>query len=125
MGTPEIQWLALVVHWFHVVVGVMWIGASFYLISWENKFNRSTDLRDGVEGNFWTIQGGDFYYVEKLKFAPARLPDKLHWFKYEAYLTWLSGFVLLCIVYYADARAMMVDRDVADISGAASVAIGI
>ena len=125
MSADGIQWLSLVVHWFHVIIAVMWIGASFYLISWENKFNRETGLGDGIEGNFWTIQGGDFYYVEKLKNAPRQLPEKLHWFKYEAYLTWLSGFILLCIVLYADARAMMVDRAVADISPAASVGIGV
>ncbi|MBT5457238.1 MAG: hypothetical protein HOK82_11570, partial [Rhodospirillaceae bacterium] len=108
-----------------MVIGVMWIGASFYLISWENKFNRTTGLRDGVEGNFWTIQGGDFYYVEKLKEAPAELPAELHWFKYEAYLTWLSGFLLLCIVFYVDARAMLVNRNVTDIGPEAAIAIGI
>jgi uncharacterized membrane protein len=125
MGGVAFQWISLVVHWFHVVIGVMWIGASFYLISWENKFNRTTGLRDGVEGNFWTIQGGDFYYVEKLKEAPAELPAELHWFKYEAYLTWLSGFLLLCIVFYVDARAMLVNRNVTDIGPEAAIAIGI
>lgn len=120
-----VSWLAVLAHWFHVIAGIMWIGASFYLISWENKFNRSKGLREGIEGNFWTIQGGDFYYVEKLKKAPARLPEELHWFKYEAYLTWLSGFVLLCLVFYLNAGAMMVDTSVADIRPGAAVAIGL
>lgn len=123
MAGPTLQWFTLLVHWFHVIIGVMWIGASFYLISWENKFNRTVGLRDGVDGNFWTIQGGDFYYVEKLKHAPAKLPDELHWFKYEAYLTWISGFLLLCIVFYIDARAMMLNEYHADLSPAAAIAI--
>lgn len=125
MYAPDFQWIALIVHWFHVIIGVMWVGASFYLISWENKFNRTVDLRAGIEGNFWTIQGGDFYYVEKLKNAPAQLPDQLHWFKYEAYLTWLSGFVLLCIVFYLDAQAMMIDPRLADIAPAAAIGISL
>lgn len=125
MGVAAFQWITLLVHWFHVIIGVMWIGASFYLISWENKFNRTAGLRDGVEGNFWTIQGGDFYYVEKLKYAPAELPSELHWFKYEAYLTWLSGFLLLCIVFYVDARAMLVNQHLAGIGPGLAIAISI
>jgi uncharacterized membrane protein len=123
MAGPALQWFTLLAHWFHVIIGVMWIGASFYLISWENKFNRKVGLREGVEGNFWTIQGGDFYYVEKLEYAPAQLPDELHWFKYEAYLTWISGFLLLSIVFYVDARAMMLNARHADWSPLAAVAL--
>lgn len=125
MGGAAFQWITLVVHWFHVIIGVMWIGASFYLISWENKFNRTVGLRDGIEGNFWTIQGGDFYYVEKLKYAPAEMPTELHWFKYEAYLTWLSGFLLLCIVFYVDARAMLVSQHLAGVGPEAAIAISL
>ena len=81
------EWISLFLRWAHVIAALAWIGASFYLISWENKFNRVKNLRTGVEGDFWTIQGGDFYFVEKLKGAPSQIPDVLHWFKYEAYLT--------------------------------------
>lgn len=101
------EWISLFLRWAHVIAALAWIGASFYLISWENKFNRVKNLRTGVEGDFWTIQGGDFYFVEKLKGAPVKIPDELHWFKYEAYLTWLSGFALLTIYYYANASQMM------------------
>jgi uncharacterized membrane protein len=103
-------WISMLLRWLHVVVAMAWIGASFYLISWENKFNRLKDLRPGVEGDFWTIQGGDFYFVEKLKTAPAKLPDELHWFKYESYLTWLSGFALMGVFYYTDATIMLLDQ---------------
>lgn len=101
------EWISLFLRWAHVIAALAWIGASFYLISWENKFNRVKNLRTGVEGDFWTIQGGDFYFVEKLKGAPAKIPDELHWFKYEAYLTWLSGFTLLTVFYYANASLML------------------
>jgi len=103
----------------------MWIGASFYIISWENKFNRKKGLATGVEGNFWTIQGGDFYYVEKLRDAPAQLPEELHWFKYEAYFTWLSGFALMCLVFYLAPGSMLVGNNTADISGTQAVVISL
>lgn len=105
-----LEWVGLLFRWLHVVAALMWIGASFYLISWENKFNRQHGLRDGVEGDFWTIQGGDFYFVEKLKSAPRQLPAELHWFKYESYFTWLSGFLLMCVFYYASPSVMLLDR---------------
>jgi uncharacterized membrane protein len=110
MDAQIIEWLSLLFRWAHVVVALAWIGASFYLISWENKFNRTKDLKEGVEGDFWTIQGGDFYFIEKLKGAPTKVPEALHWFKYEAYLTWVSGFMLMCLIYYVNASVMLLDR---------------
>lgn len=128
-GTPMygyvMEWLNLAVRWTHVIAGIMWIGASFYFIFLENNLNRTHGLRDELAGNLWAIHGGGFYYVEKYKVAPKVIPAHLHWFKYEAYFTWLSGFALLFIVYYADARSFMIDPTVADISPAASVGIGI
>ncbi|MEO5617771.1 MAG: urate hydroxylase PuuD [Candidatus Eisenbacteria bacterium] len=119
-----LDWLAFLLRWGHVLIGVVWIGASFYLISWENKFNRTRNLREGVEGDFWTIQGGDFYYVEKLRKAPIPLPAELHWFKYEAYWTWISGFALLCTVFYMHADTMLVGPD-SWLPPGAGVALGI
>ncbi len=119
------EWLNLAVRWTHVIAGIMWIGASFYFIFLENNLNRTEGLRDELAGNLWAIHGGGFYYVEKYKVAPTVIPAHLHWFKYEAYFTWLSGFALMFIVYYADARSFMIDPTVADLSPAASVGIGI
>ena len=119
------EWLNLAVRWTHVIAGILWIGASFYFIFLENNLNRTHGLRDELAGNLWAIHGGGFYYVEKYKVAPKVIPTHLHWFKYEAYFTWLSGFALLFIVYYADARSFMIDPTVADLSPAASVGIGI
>ncbi|HRH70555.1 MAG TPA: urate hydroxylase PuuD [Flavobacteriales bacterium] len=128
-GTPMygyvMEWLNLAVRWTHVIAGIMWIGASFYFIFLENNLNRTHGLRDELAGNLWAIHGGGFYYVEKYKVAPKVIPTHLHWFKYEAYFAWLSGFALLFIVYYMDARSFMIDATVADLSPAASVGIGI
>ena len=129
VGTPMygyvMEWLNLAVRWTHVIAGIMWIGASFYFIFLENNLNQTHGLRDELAGNLWAIHGGGFYYVEKYKVAPKVIPAHLHWFKYEAYFTWLSGFALMFIVYYADARSFMIDPTVADLSPAASVGIGI
>lgn len=109
--THAVEWVSMLLRWLHVIAGLAWIGASFYLISWENKFNRAKGLREGVEGDFWTIQGGDFYFIQKMKSVPRPLPEPLHWFKYEAYLTWLTGFSLMCLLYYARAESRLLDPD--------------
>ena len=119
------EWLNLVVRWAHVVLGISWIGASFYFIFLENSLNRTENLRDELAGNLWAVHGGGFYYVEKYKTAPEQLPKTLHWFKYEAYFTWLSGFVLLTLVYYMNAKAFMIDPSVRNISTETAIGIGI
>ena len=119
------DWMNLIVRWAHVVFGIAWIGASFYFIFLENSLNRTENLRDELAGNLWAIHGGGFYYVEKYKLAPKELPKKLHWFKYEAYFTWLSGFFLMNIVYYIDAKAYMIDPAVSNISPTMAIVIGI
>lgn len=100
------EWLNLVVRWLHIIYGIAWIGASFYFIFLENALERQ-GVRAELSGNIWTIHGGGIYYLEKYKTAPARLPKYLHWFKWDAYLTWVTGFLLLVIVYYADPRAIL------------------
>ncbi|MGF1671962.1 MAG: urate hydroxylase PuuD [Balneolaceae bacterium] len=119
------QWLNLIVRWTHVVVGIMWIGASFYFIFLENNLNRTEGIRNELAGNLWAIHGGGFYFLEKYKVAPKKIPRDLHWFKYEAYLTWISGFVLLWIVYYIDPRSFLINPAVADISAITAISIGI
>ncbi len=119
------EWLNLLVRWIHVVVGIMWIGASFYFIFLENNLNRTEGIRDELAGNLWAIHGGGFYFLEKYKVAPKVLPKHLHWFKYEAYFTFLSGFTLLTVVYYMDAKSFLIDPQVADISTLTAVTIGV
>lgn len=120
-----VDWMNLIVRWFHVVIGIAWIGASFYFIFLENSLNRTENLRDELAGNLWAVHGGGFYYLEKYKTAPKEIPKTLHWFKYEAYFTWISGIGLLFIVYYFNAESFMIDPAVADISSGAAIAIGI
>ncbi|MFY9307663.1 MAG: urate hydroxylase PuuD [Bacteroidia bacterium] len=119
------EWMNMVIRWMHVVFGIAWIGASFYFVFLENSLNRTKGLRDEIAGNLWAVHGGGFYYLEKYKIAPKQIPKDLHWFKYEAYFTWLSGFTLLIIVYYLDAKAYLVDPAVLDISQTNAILIGL
>ena len=124
-----LEWLNLLVRWLHIITGIAWIGASFYFVWLDNTIKppaAGSDLeRKGVAGELWAVHGGGFYNPQKYLVAPAELPPELHWFKWEAYSTWLSGFALLIIVYYMNAKAMMVDRSVADLSSWQSIGIGI
>jgi uncharacterized membrane protein len=119
------EWLNIIVRLMHITFGIAWIGASFYFVFLENALNRTKDVRDELAGNLWAVHGGGFYYLEKYKVAPARISKDLHWFKYEAYFTWLSGFSLLFVVYYFNARAFLIDTNVLDISVLTAVSIGI
>ncbi len=95
------EWLNLSVRWVHMITGVAWIGASFYFVWLENNLNR-VNPKDGLAGDLWAIHGGGIYHLEKYKLAPPTMPDNLHWFKWEAYFTWMSGVALLCVVFYAN-----------------------
>lgn len=128
-GTPWeghfMEWLNIVIRLMHVTFGIAWIGASFYFVFLENALNRTENVRDELAGNLWAVHGGGFYYLEKYKVAPKAIPKHLHWFKYEAYFTWLSGFCLLFVVYYFNAQAFLIDKNVLDITPVAAVSIGI
>ncbi|MDG2449684.1 MAG: urate hydroxylase PuuD [Saprospiraceae bacterium] len=117
------EWLNLIIRWAHVVAGIMWIGASFYFVFLENNLNRTKNIRDELAGNLWAVHGGGFYFLEKYRVAPNQIPNDLHWFKYEAYFTFLTGFSLLVVVYYMNADSFLIDPSVADIS--IGMAIGI
>src|SRR2546421_8659875 len=122
------DWGNLLFRWLHVVTGVAWIGASFYFIALDNHLDPPADPRDvrrGVGGEAWEIHGGGFYRVEKFRVAPERLPEPLYWFKWEAYTTWLSGFALLVVVYYAHASTFLVNTSVADLATWQAIAISI
>ena len=128
-GTPleahMMEWLNLVIRLMHITFGIAWIGASFYFVFLENALNRKLDVRDELAGNLWAIHGGGFYYLEKYKLAPKTIPRELHWFKYEAYFTWLSGFSLLFVVYYFNASGFLIDTNVLNISPLAAISTGI
>ncbi|MFF7707824.1 urate hydroxylase PuuD [Pseudomonas sp. NPDC007930] len=99
MQAHLLEWLNLGVRWVHMIVGIAWIGASFYFVWLENNLDRRNP-REGLSGDLWAIHGGGIYHLEKYKLAPAQMPEHLHWFKWEAYTTWLSGVALLCVVFY-------------------------
>ena len=128
-GTPweahMFEWLNIVVRLMHITFGIAWIGASFYFVFLENALNRTKNVRDELAGNLWAVHGGGFYYLEKYKVAPKTIPRELHWFKYEAYFTWLSGFSLLFVVYYFNAKAFLIDDNVMRMSSIVAIAIGI
>jgi len=118
-----IEWLNLGVRWIHMIVGIAWIGASFYFVWLENNLNRANP-RDGLSGDLWAIHGGGIYHLEKYKLAPPTMPDNLHWFKWEAYWTWMSGVVLLCVVFYSNPTLYLLAPG-SGLSGPQGVAIGI
>lgn len=124
-----VEWLNLLVRWLHLITGIAWIGASFYFVWLDNSIKPpkpGSDLeKQGVAGELWAIHGGGFYNPQKYLVAPKQLPVELHWFKWEAYSTWLSGFALLFIVYYFNASAMMIDKSVADLSTWQAIGIGL
>jgi len=116
------EWLNLGIRWIHMTVGVAWIGASFYFVWLENNLNRSNP-REGLSGDLWAIHGGGIYHLEKYKLAPPQMPENLHWFKWEAYTTWLSGVALLMVVYYLNPSLYLVLPG-SDMSPVSAVAIG-
>ena len=119
------EWLNIIIRVMHITFGIAWIGASFYFVFLENALNRTEDVREELAGNLWAVHGGGFYYLEKYKVAPKTIPKDLHWFKYEAYFTWLSGFCLLFVVYYFNASAFLIDKNVLDITATEGILIGV
>ncbi len=129
MAFDVMEWLQLGIRWIHVITGIAWIGASFYFIWLDMNLTPPAKDgpkdKDGVGGELWAIHGGGFYEVQKYRLAPPALPPHLHWFKYEAYFTWISGFALLSVLYYFGAEIYLIDKSVADISKDAAILIGL
>jgi uncharacterized membrane protein len=94
------EWLDLIVRWVHVVTAIAWIGSSFFFMWLDSHLEKPAAPRRGIEGELWMTHSGGFYRVEKIKVAPDEMPRTLHWFKWEAAFTWMSGVLLLAIVYY-------------------------
>ncbi len=117
------DWLSFAVRWLHVITGIAWIGSSFYFIALDLGLRKADDLPPGAHGEEWQVHGGGFYHIRKFLVAPDRMPDHLTWFKWESYVTWLSGFAMLAILYWAGAELYLIDRTVADISTWQAIAI--
>jgi uncharacterized membrane protein len=112
----------------HVTAGIAWIGASFYFVRLDLGLRtpkRREDEEAGVAGEFWGVHGGGLYHSQKYRLAPSEMPEPLHWFKWEAYTTWLSGFALMVVLYYVDADVRLVDPGVADLSTWAAIALSV
>jgi uncharacterized membrane protein len=122
------EWLDFLARWLHVMAGMVWIGTSFYFVALDNHLRPPEEPGDserGVGGETWEVHGGGFYRIQKYRLAPPTLPDPLHWFKWEAYTTWLSGFALMVFLYYVNADTYLIDKSVADLSPATAIGISI
>jgi len=124
METHLHMWLSLLLRWAHFIVGIAWIGASFYFNWLENHLQREHQ-REGTAGDLWAIHGGGFYYLKKFAVAPGKLPPTLHWFKWEAYTTWFTGMALLIIVFYWNAQTYMLNPALSNITPSTAIGIGI
>ena len=119
------EWLNLVLRWTHLVTGIAWIGASFLFMWLDSHLEKPDPPRKGVEGELWMTHSGGFYVVEKMDLAPEEVPRTLHWFKWEAAFTWISGFLLLGLVYYMSAAIYLIDPAVAELTKVEAIAIGV
>ena len=115
--------IGAIARWLHVIAGIAWIGSSFYFIHLDLSLRPRPELPSGVKGEAWQVHGGGFYHMMKYLVAPARLPDHLTWFKWEAYTTWLSGFALLVLVYYLGADLFLIDKSVLDLTATQAAVI--
>ncbi len=123
-----VDWLNILGRWVHFITGIAWIGSSFYFIWLDNHLDAPQETADdekGVGGELWSVHGGGFYHAQKYRVAPRSLPETLHWFKWEAYTTWITGMFLLILVYWYGAEVYLVDRSVADLTTTAAIGIAI
>ncbi|MGI9304538.1 MAG: urate hydroxylase PuuD [Gammaproteobacteria bacterium] len=128
MEAYVVDWLSLLGRWVHFITGIAWIGASFYFVWLDNHLLPVKDSQDadkGVGGEVWSVHGGGFYHAQKYRVAPTVLPETLHWFKWEAYATWLSGIFLLALVYWYGAEVYLIDSTVADLSKPLAIGISV
>ncbi len=119
------DWLNLLTRWTHFIAGIAWIGSSFYFIWLDSHLEAPAAAAGEVEGSLWMVHSGGFYQVEKRVIGPGRMPAVLHWFKWEAAITWLSGAFLLGVVYYSTRGAYLVDPLVRPTGVGTAIAIGI
>ena len=123
-----VDWLNILGRWVHFITGIAWIGSSFYFVWMDNHLEAPKDAADdekGVGGELWSVHGGGFYHAQKYRVAPQVLPETLHWFKWEAYTTWITGMFLLILVYWYGAEVYLIDRSVADLTATAAIGIAV
>src|SRR6185295_13313244 len=117
------DWLNLLLRWAHLIAGISWIGTSFYFIALDLSLRKREQMNEGVYGTAWEVHGGGFYHVEKYMVAPKTLPPDLVWYRWEAYLTLVTGFALLVVQYYWNADTFMIDRSVMALLPSQAIAI--
>ncbi|MEQ1929055.1 MAG: urate hydroxylase PuuD [Parvularculaceae bacterium] len=110
MASEIMPWIELALRWAHVLAGISWIGTSFYFVWLDNSLRPPPEPKPGVGGELWAVHGGGFYHKQKYVVAPPVLPEHLHWFKWEAYFTWISGILLFSVIYYLGAELFLIDR---------------
>ena len=110
------DWASLLLRWLHIITAIAWIGSSFYFMWLDASLRKAEKMPKGAHGESWSVHGGGFYHVQKYLVAPEQMPDKLHWFKWESYMTWVSGFSLLMVTYYLSASSYLIDRSVLDLA---------
>ena len=130
MEAYVLDWLNLLIRWLHLIAGVAWIGASFYFVMLDNSLSppaRGDDAKRGVFGELWAVHGGGFYISQKFLAGPKGEPlsTNLHWSKWEAYTTWLSGIGLLALIYWLGASAYLIDNSVMPLSTGVAIVISI
>src|ERR1700712_4099610 len=124
MESYVLDWVNLLLRWSHVVVAVAWIGASFYFVFLDNSLVPPEDpdlVERGVGGELWAVHGGGFYNPQKYRVSPKTIPEHLHWFYWESYFTWMTGFALFTVLYLYQASTFLIDRNVHDWSPAAAI----
>ena len=125
MSAFAADWLNLLLRWAHLIAGIGWIGTSFYFIALDLSLERRAGAAPGVAGSAWQVHGGGFYHVEKYQVAPDALPSHLVWFRWEAYLTWLTGFALMVVQYYLNPAAWLIDPAVMALDAPQAIVISI
>ena len=120
-----LDWLSLFVRWAHVMLGIGWIGTSFFFVWLDMSLRANPNAPKGVGGESWMVHGGGFYHAQKYLVAPEALPKELHWFKYEAYYTWVTGLLMLVLVYYVQARTFLIDPRIARLEPVQAIALSI
>jgi uncharacterized membrane protein len=124
MDAYLLDWANLLLRWAHVITAIAWIGSSFYFVFLDSSLTAPTDpalQAKGVDGELWAVHGGGFYHPQKYLVAPQRMPEHLHWFYWESYSTWLTGFALFTVLYLFNAGSFLIDKSVHDWSPAAAI----
>ncbi|MDF2232660.1 urate hydroxylase PuuD [Albimonas sp. CAU 1670] len=117
------DWISFLIRAAHIVAAIGWIGSSFYFMALDYSLRHDPDLPKGVKGESWSVHGGGFYQIRKYSVAPEKMPTVLHWYKWEAYSTWLTGFMMLAVTYWWGAEGLLIDRSVADVPVGLAVAV--